>query len=105
MHTTFKRMWLLPGVVAVAASALVFVAPALSAHKDGSTLVIWTDQDRQAAITQLANQWASGKGITVKAVVKDTGQAARARAFIGALVRGAGHDALARAGFLPPPRA
>ncbi len=73
MHTTFKRMWLLLGVLAVAASALVFVTPALSAHKDSSTLVIWTDQDRQAAITQLANQWAAGKGITVKVVVKDTG--------------------------------
>src|SRR3954452_508833 len=73
MHTTFTRMWLLLGVLAVAASAVVFVTPALSAHKDGSTLVIWTDQDRQAAITQLANQWAAGKGITVKVVVKDTG--------------------------------
>src|SRR3954453_17894387 len=73
MHTTFTRMWMLLGVLAVAASALVFVTPALSAHKDGSTLVIWTDQDRQAAITQLANQWAAGKGITVKVVVKDTG--------------------------------
>src|SRR3954453_12505701 len=73
MHTTFTRMWLLLGVLAVAASALVFVTPALSAHKDGSTLVIWTDQDRQAAVTQLANQWAAGKGITVKVVVKDTG--------------------------------
>ena len=73
MHTTFKRMWLLLGVVAVAASALVFVSPALSAHKDGATLVIWTDQDRQAAVTQLSNQWAAGKGITVKVVVKDTG--------------------------------
>ena len=73
MHTTFKRMWLLLGVVAVAASALVFASAALSAQKDGSTLVIWTDQDRQAAITQLANQWAAGKGITVKVVVKDTG--------------------------------
>jgi maltose-binding protein MalE len=66
-------MWLLLGVVAVAASALVFASAALSAQKDGSTLVIWTDQDRQAAITQLANQWAAGKGITVKVVVKDTG--------------------------------
>jgi arabinogalactan oligomer / maltooligosaccharide transport system substrate-binding protein len=73
MHTTFTRMWMLLGVLAVAASALVFVTPALSAHKDGSTLVIWTDQDRQAAVTQLANQWAAGKGITVKVVVKDTG--------------------------------
>jgi arabinogalactan oligomer/maltooligosaccharide transport system substrate-binding protein len=73
MHTTFKRMWLLLGVLAVAASSLVFVSPALSAHKDGNTLVIWTDQDRQAAVTQLANSWAAGKGVTVKIVVKDTG--------------------------------
>jgi arabinogalactan oligomer / maltooligosaccharide transport system substrate-binding protein len=73
MQTTLKRMWLLLGVFAVAASALVFVTPALSAHKAGQTLVIWTDQDRQAAVTQLANQWASSHGVTVKVVVKDTG--------------------------------
>jgi arabinogalactan oligomer / maltooligosaccharide transport system substrate-binding protein len=73
MHTTLKRMWLLLGVVAIAASALVFVSPALSAHKATTTLVIWTDQDRQAAITALANEWASSHGVTVKVVVKDTG--------------------------------
>jgi arabinogalactan oligomer / maltooligosaccharide transport system substrate-binding protein len=72
MHTSFKRLWLLLGIFAIAASALVFVTPALSAHKD-STLVIWTDQDRQAAVTQLANQWATSHGVTVKVVVKDTG--------------------------------
>jgi maltose-binding protein MalE len=72
MHTNLKRVWLLVGVLAVTASALVLAVPALSAHKD-TTLVIWTDQDRQAAITQLANQWGASHGVTVKIVVKDTG--------------------------------
>ena len=39
------------------------------------------------------------------AVVKGAGQPAGARTFIAGLVHGAGRDALARAGFLPPPRA
>ena len=69
MHN-LKRMWALLGVVA--AIAAVVASSAVAAHK-ATTLVIWTDQDRQAAVTQLANQWAAGKGITVKVVVKDTG--------------------------------
>jgi maltose-binding protein MalE len=71
MHTSFKRLWLLLGIFAIAASALVFVTPALSAHKD-STLVIWTDQDRQAAVTQLANQWARRRA-SPSVVSKDFG--------------------------------
>jgi maltose-binding protein MalE len=35
--------------------------------------VIWTDQDRQAAVTKLANEWAASKGVTAKVVVKDFG--------------------------------
>jgi maltose-binding protein MalE len=66
-----KRMWALLGVIAVVAS--VAASSAAAAHRDANTLVIWTDQDRQTAVTNLANSWATGKGVTVKVVVKDTG--------------------------------
>jgi maltose-binding protein MalE len=70
MHN-LKRMWAL--LVAVAAVASLAASTASAAHRDASTLVIWTDQDRQTAVTSLANSWAAGKGVTVKVVVKDTG--------------------------------
>jgi maltose-binding protein MalE len=70
MHN-LKRMWAL--LVVLAAFASLAASTASAAHRDASTLVIWTDQDRQTAVTSLANAWAAGKGITVKVVVKDTG--------------------------------
>src|SRR5689334_231732 len=73
MHTTFKRLWLLLGVLAVAASALVFAVPAMSAHKAGPTIVIWTDANRAPAVTKIANQWASANGATIQVVAKDFG--------------------------------
>jgi arabinogalactan oligomer/maltooligosaccharide transport system substrate-binding protein len=72
MHNSHRRIWTLLGVVAAALAALVVALPAVASHK-AATIVIWTDQDRQAAITQLANSWASTHGVTVKVVVKDTG--------------------------------
>jgi maltose-binding protein MalE len=73
MHISFKRMWLLLGVLAVAASALVFAVPAMSAHKAGPTIVIWTDANRAPAVTKIANQWASSNGATIQVVAKDFG--------------------------------
>ena len=73
MHISLKRMWVLLGIVAVAASALVFAVPAMSAHKAGPTIVIWTDANRAPAVTKIANQWASSKGATIQVVAKDFG--------------------------------
>jgi arabinogalactan oligomer / maltooligosaccharide transport system substrate-binding protein len=72
MQNSHKRLWSLLSIAAAGLAALIVALPAIASHKD-TTLVIWTDQDRQAAVTLLANQWATGKGITVKVVVKDTG--------------------------------
>ena len=38
-----------------------------------STITIWTDQDRQAAVTKIANDWGTSRGVTIKVVVKPFG--------------------------------
>jgi arabinogalactan oligomer/maltooligosaccharide transport system substrate-binding protein len=38
-----------------------------------STIMIWTDQDRQAAVTKVANEWGASRGVTIKVVVKGFG--------------------------------
>jgi maltose-binding protein MalE len=73
MHTNLKRVWLLLGVIAVAASALVLAVPAMSAHKAGPNIVIWTDANRAPAVTKIANAWAAANGATVQVVSKDFG--------------------------------
>ena len=72
MQNSYTRLWSLLGILAVALAALVVAIPAVASNKD-TTLVIWTDQDRQAAVTKLANEWAASKGVTAKVVVKDFG--------------------------------
>lgn len=57
---------LVAGVALSTASATVRKAKA-------QTLVIWADQDRKAAITQLADQWAAARGVNVSVVVTDFG--------------------------------
>ena len=72
MQNSYTRLWSLLGILAVALATLVVAIPAVASNKD-TTLVIWTDQDRQAAVTKLANEWAASKGVTAKVVVKDFG--------------------------------
>ena len=72
MQNSYKRLWSLLGIAAVALAALIVALPAVASHKD-TTLVVWTDQDRQAAMTKLSTEWAASKGVTVKVVVKDFG--------------------------------
>ena len=72
MQNSHKRLWSLLGIAAAALAALIVALPAVASHKD-ATLVVWTDQDRQAAMTKLATEWAASKGVTVKVVVKDFG--------------------------------
>jgi arabinogalactan oligomer/maltooligosaccharide transport system substrate-binding protein len=72
MQNSHKRLWSLLGVAASGLAALIVALPAVAAHKD-TTVVFWTDQDRQAAVTKLTTEWASSRGVTVKVVVKDFG--------------------------------
>jgi arabinogalactan oligomer / maltooligosaccharide transport system substrate-binding protein len=71
MQNSLKRMWALVGVTA--AVAAVAATTAVASHKAGPTIVIWTDQDRAAAVTKVANDWAGPSGATIKVVTKNFG--------------------------------
>jgi maltose-binding protein MalE len=73
MQISTKRMWTVLATFAVALSALVLAAPALPARSAGPTIVIWTDKDRNAAVTKVAGDWAATRGVTVKVVEKNFG--------------------------------
>ena len=62
-------------LVVVAAAVLAVLAGSIkSAVAAGPTITIWADQDRKAAVTQLANQWAAARGATANVVVHDFGK-------------------------------
>jgi maltose-binding protein MalE len=66
------------GALLVAAAALVAlvgasIAPAASHKPSASTMRIWTDGDRKAAITKVANAWAAKSGVDVQIVQKEFG--------------------------------
>jgi arabinogalactan oligomer/maltooligosaccharide transport system substrate-binding protein len=73
MQIPTKRLWSVLATIAVSLSALVLAAPALPARSGGTTIVIWTDHDRNAAVTKVAGDWASSRGVTVKVVEKAFG--------------------------------
>src|SRR6266480_5932294 len=64
---------LLAAVVGTALSLIAASANAAPAHKTSAkatTIRIWSDQDRKASVTKIANQWAAKTGATVEVVVK-----------------------------------
>src|SRR5690349_8151000 len=71
MFNSLKRMWALIGVVA--AIAAIAATSAVASHKAGPTIVIWTDANRTAAVTKVANDWAAKSGATIKVVTKQFG--------------------------------
>jgi arabinogalactan oligomer/maltooligosaccharide transport system substrate-binding protein len=71
MHKSLKRSWALLGVVAVLAA--VAATSAGAAHKAGPNIVIWTDANRAASVTKVANTWAAANGATIQVVTKDFG--------------------------------
>jgi arabinogalactan oligomer / maltooligosaccharide transport system substrate-binding protein len=71
MHLSLKRTWALLGVVA--AIAAVASTSAVASHKAGLTIVIWTDANRAASVSKVANSWASANGATIQVVTKDFG--------------------------------
>ena len=71
MQNSLKRMWALVGMTA--AVAAVAASSATAYQKAGPTIVIWTDQDRAAAVTKVANDWAAPSGATIKVVTKNFG--------------------------------
>lgn len=68
-----KRSVALLAVLAFAILA-AFAAGTIHAAAKATTITIWADQDRKAAVTTLAQQWAASRGVTVNVVVHDFGQ-------------------------------
>jgi len=63
-------------LLAALAVALLILAPgAPAAHRASAatTLRIWTDQDRKAAVDRVTSAWGSSKGVQVEVVVKPFG--------------------------------
>jgi maltose-binding protein MalE len=58
---------------ALAALVVTSVAPAASHTRKASKVVIWTDHDRLAAVTSVANAWARARGADVQVVEKQFG--------------------------------
>jgi maltose-binding protein MalE len=73
MFSSDKRLWTLVGAVVAALAALVVAIPAVAAHKAGTTIVIWTDANRTASVTKVANDWAAQSGATIQVVTKNFG--------------------------------
>ena len=71
MFNSLKRVWALIGVTA--AVAAIAATSAVASHKAGPTIVIWTDANRTAAVTKVANDWAAKSGATIKVVTKNFG--------------------------------
>jgi maltose-binding protein MalE len=64
-----KGTWALLGAVA---SAAVVSTSAVASHRAATpSIVIWTDQDRAAAVTKVANDWAATSHAKVKVVTKN----------------------------------
>ena len=61
-------------VALVVASLAAIALTATASGADATTIRIWTDKDRLAAVTKVANAWAASKGVTVEVVQKDFGQ-------------------------------
>jgi arabinogalactan oligomer/maltooligosaccharide transport system substrate-binding protein len=65
---------LLAGII----GALLLVAPAAPSTRGPATaaaskVLIWSDQDRKAAVEQVAKQWGAARGVDVEVVVKGFG--------------------------------
>lgn len=59
----------------VAAAVLAALAGSVHAAVNATTTItIWADQDRKAAVTQLAQQWANARGVNVNVLVHDFGK-------------------------------
>jgi len=68
-----RRLRVVAGLAVTAIAAVVAVSSGSSATNQATTLVIWADADRVPAVTQVANAWAAGKGVTVQVVQKQMG--------------------------------
>jgi arabinogalactan oligomer / maltooligosaccharide transport system substrate-binding protein len=76
MNSLSKRTVTTLATLAVAMIAVLLVAGTTSAARKApaTTVTIWTDADRKAAVDKIASAWASTRGVTVAVVQKDFGK-------------------------------
>ncbi len=63
----------LVGALLTVALAVVVFATIASASVKATTITIWTDKDRAAAVQKVASAWGASKGVTINVVTKDFG--------------------------------
>ena len=63
-----------PGALLAVFAVLVIAGPVGAAHDAASTVTIWTDADRKAAVDRIASAWGSTRGVNVVVVQKDFGK-------------------------------
>jgi maltose-binding protein MalE len=64
---------LLVAIGALAVLAAASIAPAKTQRSAATTVRIWTDSDRLAAVTKVANAWGKARGVSVQVVQKGFG--------------------------------
>ena len=75
MQRLSKRTLTALATMAVAMVAvLLVVGSGLAASKATTTVTIWTDADRKAAVDKIASAWGTSRGVNVVVVQKDFGK-------------------------------
>jgi arabinogalactan oligomer / maltooligosaccharide transport system substrate-binding protein len=68
-----RKLRVAAGLALTTLLAVVAVSSGTSATSQANKIVIWADADRVPAVTEVANAWARGKGVTVQVVQKQMG--------------------------------
>ena len=63
-----------PGALLAAFAVLALAGPVGASRDAATTVTIWTDADRKAAVDRIASAWGSGRGVNVVVVQKDFGK-------------------------------
>jgi arabinogalactan oligomer / maltooligosaccharide transport system substrate-binding protein len=75
MHMLSKRTVRVAALLAVTLIAVLIVASTVSAASKGTTTItIWSDADRKAAVERVAGAWGAQRGVNVTVVQKEFGR-------------------------------
>lgn len=69
-----RRLRAVAGLAVTALVAVVAASAGTSATSQTTTIRIWTDKDRRAAVERVAGEWAAARGVKVEVVEKDFGK-------------------------------
>ena len=63
-----------PGALLIVFAVLALAGPVGASRDAATTVTIWTDADRKAAVDKIASAWGSSRGVNVVVVQKDFGK-------------------------------